>query len=481
MAFQSFRDFLDVLENKGQLVHIKEQVKPEPEIRKYLRAVSNMEEKAGPALMFDDILGYSGMRLAAGVCASWANHAILLDMDKDATITEQFKNVTDRWKKKDTTSELKWVDNAPCQEVVIEDNINLYELLPLFRVNPNDGGFYLGKASVVTQDWKDPENLDLENVGLYRVQIHGKDTIGMQVAPKSQGNIPIRAADAEGKPCPIAILLGPPPFVTSMSCAGIPYRQSEYKIASALMGEPLELTKCIGSNLNIPAWTEIVLEGETVPKERFLEGPFGEYPGSYSGVMKKVRVKINRVTTRRNPIMENLYIGRTWTEHDTICGLFTSAPVYMELIENFPEVKAVNANFNHGITCVVATDQRMNGISKSVALATAVTTHGIEYAKNIIMVDGDVDPFNMNQVMWALSFRLEHASDVIVIPKMRGSMLDVSTNPRGVGSKLILDATTPVAPEPLGFLTGLPTMTEPVPDVPEYEKKVLALQAEQAK
>ena len=196
--------------------------------------------------------------------------------------------------------------------------------------------------------------------------------------------------------------------------------------------------------------------------------------------MKKMRVNVKRVTHRKNPILENLYIGRTWTEHDTIVGLFTSAPVYMELIQNFPEVKAVNANFNHGITVVVATDQRMNGISKSVALATAVTTHGIEYAKNIIVVDGDIDPFNLNEVMWAMSFRLEHESDVIVIPKMRGSMLDPSTNPRGVGSKLILDCTTPVAPEQLGFMVQSITMTEAVPDVPEYEKIILDLQKEQA-
>jgi UbiD family decarboxylase len=477
MPFQSLRDYLEVLEKKGQLLHISEKVMPEPDVRKYLRAVSNME-KDGPALLFDNIVGYKGQRMAAGVCASWANHAVLLDMDAGATVSEQFRNVAEKWKKKETAAELKWVDNAPCQEVVIEDNINLYELLPLFRVNPNDGGFYLGKASVVTQDPDDPDNLDLENVGMYRIQLHGSDTIGMQIAPKSQGNIPLRKYDKKNEPMPIAVLLGPPPFVSSMACAGIPINQSEYKIASALMGEPLEMTKCLGSNINIPAWTEIVLEGESIPNERFVEGPFGEYPGSYSGVMKKVRFKITRVTHRRSPILENLYIGRTWTEHDTICGLFTSAPIYMELIEKFPEVKAVNANFNHGISVVVATDQRFNGFSKTVGLAIATTTHGLEYAKNIILVDGDIDPFNMNEVMWGLSFRLEHESDVIVIPKMRGSMLDPSTDPRGVGSKLILDATTPMAPESLGF-AGIPPMVEPIEEVERYVKKITDLQTEQ--
>jgi UbiD family decarboxylase len=469
------RDYLQALEKNGQLVRVHDEVMPEPELRKYLRAISDME-KTGPALVFDNIKGYKGMPMAAGVCASWANHAIMLGMDKEASISEQFAEVVRRWKTKDSAGDtLVWTDDAPCHEVVIEKDINLYDLLPLFRVNPNDGGFYLGKASVVTQDADDPENLDLENVGMYRLQIHGPDTIGCQIAPKSQGNIPLRKHDAKGEPMPVAILLGPPPFVSSMSCAGIPVNQSEYKIAGALMGEPLLMTKCIGNNINVPANTEIVLECETIPCERYVEGPFGEYPGSYSGIMKKVRFKVKRVTMRRDPILENLYIGRTWTEHDTIVGLFTSAPVYMELIDRFPEVKAVNANFNHGITVVVATDQRQNGFSKTVGLATAATTHGIEYAKNIILVDGNIDPFNINEVMWGLSFRLRHDKDVIVIPAMRGSMLDPSTNPRGVGSKLILDATTPKDPEPLGF-AGIPPMTEAIADVAEYARRITDLQ-----
>jgi UbiD family decarboxylase len=131
------------------------------------------------------------------------------------------------------------------------------------------------------------------------------------------------------------------------------------------------------------------------------------------------------------------------------------------------------------MSLVVATDQRFNGFAKTVGLAVAATTHGLEYAKNVILVDGDVNPFDMNAVMWAMSFRLEHESDVIILPKMRGSFLDPSTNPRGVGSKLILDATTPMPLETFGF-GGVPAMTEVVPDVMEYEKRILALQNKKA-
>jgi UbiD family decarboxylase len=472
---QSLREYLDILEKAGQLVCVKDEVMPEPGIRQYLRAASNMD-KTGPAVMFDNVCGYKGQRVLGATSASWANYSLMLGLDRNVSLMEQFQNIVERWQRLEE-AEVKWVDNAPCQEVVVDKDINLYELLPLFRVNPNDGGFYMSKASFVTQDPDDPDSIDLENVGLYRFQIHGPDTIGVQIGPKSQGYTPLLKVEAQGGTMQCAILIGPPPFVSAMACAGIPYTQSEYRIAAALMGEPLELTKCIGSNLDVPAHTEIVIEGEIMPG-RFCEGPFGEYPGSYSGIRAQRRVKVKRVTFRKNPIFENLYIGKSWTEHDTIVGLFTSVPVYMELIDRFPEVKAVNALYNHGLTVIVSTDQRFNGFAKTVALATATTTHGLEFAKNIIMVDGNVNPFDLNEVMWAMSFRLEHDSDIVVIPKMRGSFLDPSTNPRGVGSKLILDATTPKLPEPFGF-GGVPSMTEQVPDVMAFEKRILALQDEQ--
>ena len=475
MAMRSLREYLDVLEKNGQLVHVHEDILPEPDIRKYLRAASNLE-KDGPALLFDNIRGYKGQRFAGAVSASWANYSLMLGLDRGASPLEQFHNMVERWKTVDK-AELKWVDNAPCQEVIIDKDINLFELLPLFRVNANDGGFYLSKACCITQDPDYPDDLNYENVGMYRYQIQGKDEIGVQIGLKSQGNIPLKKAWAKGEPLKCAIIVGPPPFVSAMGAAGIPYNQSEYKIAAALMGEPLEMTKCITNSVNVPAETEIVIEGEIWP-DLHVEGPFGEYPGSYSGIKAKPFMKVKCVTTRKNPIFENLYIGRTWTEHDTIIGLFSSVPVYMELIERFPEVKAVNAIYNHGLTLVIATEQRYNGFAKTVGLAAFTTTHGLEHAKNVFLVDSDINPFNMNEVMWAFSFRLEHTTDVIILPNMRVSVLDPSSKPRGVGSRLIMDATTPKPPEQFGW-AGLPLMVEQIPDVINYEKKIFALQNEQ--
>ena len=306
MSFQSFRSFIETLAEKGQLVTIGDEIYPEPDVRTYLRAAADVGDQ-GPALIFDNIKGYRGMKLAGNIHGSWANHAVMLGMNVGASIRDQFFKIDEKWENIDQGG-LEWLDNASCQEVIVEKNINLYQLLPLYRINLNDGGFYLGKACVVSRDPEDPENLDKENVGCYRLQVQSPTTLGLQVAPYHDLGLQIHKAEKKGVNLPIAICLGNPPFVTSMSATPLAYDQSEYKVSSALMGEPLKLTKCIGSNLDVPAGSEMVLECEIISRKRIPEGPFGEFPGGYSGVRGQFRVKINRVTHRKNYIFENIYL-----------------------------------------------------------------------------------------------------------------------------------------------------------------------------
>ncbi|MCL6477468.1 MAG: UbiD family decarboxylase [Peptococcaceae bacterium] len=466
MSFSDLREFLAKLEDCGQLVHIHNELFPEPDIRGVCSAASDMYED-GPGIILDNIKGYRGKRLALNVHGSWANLAIMLGMKKNATIREQFNKITKLWDN-GSNGELKWVDNAPCQEVVIEKNINLYEVLPLFRINRNDGGFYFSKASVVTQDPDEPDNINKENVGIYRIQVQGPDTVGMQASTFHDIAIHFKKAEERNQPLPVAICLGAPPFVTCMAATPLPYDVSEYKYAAALNSAPLQLTKCIGSNIDVPAGTEYVLEGEIIPRQRFLEGPFGEMPGSYSGIRKQTRIKIKRITHRKDPIFENLYVGLPWTEHDTLIGLFTSVPLYKQLKETMPEVTCVNALYQHGLTIIVSTEQRFGGYAKSVAFRLASTPHGITYAKNIILVDSFVDPFDLNQVMWALSTRLRPEKDVIVIPGTPGHPLDPCSDPPGMGNKLIIDATTPVEPDPFRSFT----LVERDKKADEYKKLI---------
>jgi 4-hydroxybenzoate decarboxylase len=462
-GYKDLRTLLPALEANGQLLRVTKDISPEPGVRGYLRAASAMEND-GPAVMFNNVVGYRGKQLLINTHGSWANLALIFGRKRQTPVQDLFYDLSDRWDR--YPGEVKWVKNAPCQEHVIKENINLYDILPLVRINPFDAGFFLSKASVISRDVTDPDTFDTQNIGMYRIQVQGPDTVGLQALPFHDMGIHLKRAEELNKPLPVAICLGAPPTVSFFASSCLAYDESEYKFVGALNGEPLEVTKALTTDLDVPAYSEYVLEGYVIPRQRFPEGPFGEFPGSYSGVRAQNRIKITAVTHRTNPIMETLYIGRPWTEHDCIDGLATSITLYKQLRQTMPEVTALNATFNHGLTVIIATKNRFGGFAKSVAFRLASTPHGVSYAKNIILVDHDVDPFNFTAVMTALSTRVRADKDVAIITNTPGMPLDPSSEPPGMGNKLIIDATTPAPPD--AVLREV-RMVDPVPSAKEAE------------
>lgn len=441
------RDFLDLLGKHGQCVRWTEPVLPEPDIRNITQAAGR-DPLHGPAVLFEHVRGYPGLRVVNGVHGSFTNLALLLGKPEGTSVKELFYEMIGRWGC--DRPQLEQVDPgaAPVCEVVIERDINLYAHIPLYRTNAYDGGFYLAKAAVVSRDPNDPEHFGKQNVGIYRIQIHGPDTLTLLSVPSHDMGRHIMAAEEQGKPLRIAIMLGNHPAIAMLAGTPIPYDESEYAYASQLMGAPLRLTRS-GNGVDILADSEFVIEAELLPNQRAFEGPFGEFPGSYSGVRRVPLFRVTRLTHRRAPIFENLYIGGKWTEHDTLIGLNTSAPIYAALKKEFPEVEAVNALYQHGLTAIVAVRNRFAGFAKSVAMRALGTPHGLMYLKNLIMVDADVDPFDLNEVMWALSTRTR-ANDIIVIPNTAMIIIDPAAEVPGKGHHLIIDATSFMPPDPMG-------------------------------
>lgn len=444
MGFRDLRAFLDRLEQEGQLVHYRDEIMPEPDVRALMRGAVDVGPLS-PAVIVHRIAGYGGKKLVVNVHGSWANHALMLGMAKSASLQEQFRKLDALW---DTyPGDVTWVKQPPCQEVVLEGDFNLLELLPLCKINLHDGGFYLSKASIVTKDPDWPDDLNRENVGIYRLQVQDGNTLAMQALPFHDVAVHLRKAEEQDEALPVAICLGVDPMLSFVASTPLAYDQSEYRFSAALSGMSLELAKTTDGLLDVPARAEYVLEGESVPRVRVPEGPFGEFPGSYSGARNQVVIKVKRVTHRRDPVFENLYLGRSWTEIDTLLGLNTCVPLYKQIRETMPEVTAVNALYQHGLTAIIAVNSRFGGYAKSVAFRAASTPHGIAYVKNIILVDGDVDPFDLTQVMWAMSTRIRGSQDVIVVPSTPGMPLDPGSEPPGMSCKVIIDCTTPVAPE----------------------------------
>ena len=414
-VYKDLREFLVTLEEEGQLIRVKEEVDPEPDIGAAGRACANMDKK--PAVLFEKVKGFK-YSVVTNVHGSWANHALMLGMPKDTSVKDQFYELNRRWDKFPVPPVILPREKAACKENTVTENINLFDILPLYRIIDQDGGFFISKASVVTGDPEEPENLDKLNVGTYRIQVKDIDRVGIQALPFHDIAIQLRKAEEVNEPLPIAIALGNSPLVTFMASTPVANEQSEFGFVGALQdGVPTEIVKAdTAEHLYVPAHAEVVLEGYIMPRVRTCEGPFGEFPGSYSGARLQCEIKITHITHRTNPIFENLYLGMPWTEIDYLMALNTSVPMYKQLHESIPEVVAVNAMYTHGIGEIISVKSRYGGFAKSAAFRLLSTPHGAAYAKIIFLVDEFVDPFNLEQVMWFLLFKTAPVCPWIRLP-----------------------------------------------------------------
>lgn len=445
-VYQDLRSFLDRLQKEGQLLHISDEVKPEPDISAATRAVSG--QKGAPALFFDHVFGYR-TPVVTNVHGSWENHALMLGLDKHTSVKEQFYEIERRWGLYPVEPRILEREQALCKENTIGGNINLFDLLALYRINEQDGGFYLSKASVVTCDPLHKGELAGVNLGTYRLQVKGRDRLSIQAGVIHDIAVHQQRAEAAGEKLPIAIALGNAPLVTFMASTPVPYGQNEYQYVGALQnGIPAEIVRAdLYPELLVPAGAEMILEGYIEPGIREVEGPFGEFPGSYSESRKQLMIRIERVTFRSNPIFENLYLGIPWTEIDYLMALNTSVPLYQQVKKDMPGVVALNAMYTHGMTAIMSVKPRFGGYAKAAAFRLFSTPHGMAYTKNLILVDDYVDPFNLEQVMWALSTKVKPDKDITVIENCTGIPLDPTSFPAGMQSKVIIDATTPVEPD----------------------------------
>ncbi|MGB7466207.1 MAG: non-oxidative hydroxyarylic acid decarboxylases subunit C [Candidatus Acidiferrum sp.] len=446
-AFKDLRDFLQLLETQKQLLRIVDEVSLEPDLAAAGRAINQVAGENSPAIHFTRLKGYQNAEVVMNVHGSWPNLALVLGMPKDSTLNQQFFEFIRRYQQFPGT--MQHLNSAPWQEVVVEKEINLFSLLPLFRLNQGDGGFYLDKACIISRDLDDWDNEDVQNVGMYRLQVKDKSRLGIQPVPQHDIAIHIEHAEARGQDLPVVIAVGNEPIIAICAAMEILYDQSEYKMAAVLQGSPYPVVKS-SKGLDVPWGSQYVLEGRILARQRELEGPFGEFPGEYSGCRNYPVIEIDKISHRKSPLYEALYLGLPWTELDYMCAINTSAPIYVQLKNEYPEIVAVNAIITLGFIIVVSTKVRYGGFAKAIGLRVMSMPHGLGYAKMVIVVDEDVDPFDMKRVMWAVSTKVNPAGDVIILPNMSVDVLDPASQPQGITHKMVIDATTPVPPDNRG-------------------------------
>ncbi|MGL6234070.1 MAG: non-oxidative hydroxyarylic acid decarboxylases subunit C [Segniliparus sp.] len=458
-VFDDLRSFLGELDKQGQLLRIADQVSAEPDIAAAANAACRLGDGA-PALYFDNIAGFVDAKVAVGVHGSWRNHALALGLPAGTSVKDQIAEYIRRWETFPVPPERR--ANPPwAQNTVAGEDVDLFSVLPLFRLNDGDGGFYLDKASVVSRDPDDPDNFDKQNVGIYRMQVKGKRKLGLQPVPMHDIALQLRKAEERGEDLPVAIALGNDPVITLMGGTPLKYDESEYEMAGALRGAPYPIATAPLTGFDVPWGSEVLLEGVIEGRKREIEGPFGEFTGHYSGGRNMTVVRVDRISHRTDPVFESLYLGMPWTEIDYLIGPATCVPLYQQLKAEFPEVQAVNAMYTHGLLAIISTKKRYGGFAKAVGLRAMTTPHGLGYVKIAIVVDEDVDPFNLPQVMWALSTKVNPAGDLVQLPNMSVLELDPGSSPAGITDKLVIDATTPTSPDTRGHYS------QPVRDLPE--------------
>ena len=333
------------------------------------------------------------------------------------------------------------VDRAPVQEVV-ETSPDLLRDLPIPTHNEHDSGPYITAGLIIS---KNPRT-GRQNVAIVRLQVSGPRKLGALLLPRHT-NYFFEMAEAEGEALPVAIVVGIDPLTLLASQAIAPLDQDELEIAGALQGRPLPVVKCKTSDLVVPAEAEIIVEGRILPKLREPEGPFGEFPQYYGERGNRHVIEVDAITRRKDAIYHT--IGGGGLEHLVLGGIPREATLLGHLKRSFPSVRDVH--LSHGGVCryhlVVKIAKRAEGEAKNIMMGAFAGHYDV---KQVIVVDEDVDIHDPIQVEWAVATRFQADRGLLVVTESQGSRLDPSTRD-GVGAKMGLDATRPVAAPEMKF------------------------------
>jgi 4-hydroxy-3-polyprenylbenzoate decarboxylase len=434
------RDYVELCEKEGELKRIKAEVDWDLEMSHIAKL---NEEKGGPALLFENVKDYSSPVLSSA-CTTTSRLSLIMDAPKESSIVDLMRAWVERSKQ---LIPPRLVKEAPCKENVLTgDQIDVLKTFPVPKVFPRDGGRFFGTTGYSIT--KDPDT-GWVNIGVYRLQTLGKDILGAQFIKGKHADQHLKKYQALGKPMPIAVGIGGDPLLFLVGAARLPAFDSEYDYAGALRGSPLEVIQGDTVDLPVPATAEVVIEGEVDPNEFLPEGPFGEYTGYYSGIGTTPRnfIKIKRITHRNDPVFWFTTVGRAVTDTHMTLTLTYGATLWQELVAmRIPGIKAVYCPPEAAgrFIAIISMKQMYPGHANQVGTAAISTEMGHYGLKTVIIVDEDIDPWDMPRVLYALAFRHQPNRDQI-IDRGRSTPLDPSLpiESREITSRIIMDATIP--------------------------------------
>ncbi|MGL4410397.1 4-hydroxy-3-polyprenylbenzoate decarboxylase [Zoogloea sp.] len=456
MRYTDLRDFIDQLERKGELKRVKTEVDTHLEMTEICDRVLRA---GGPAVLFENPKGHSvpvlanlfgtPQRVAMGMGVNgddWQN--ALREVGKLLAFLkepEPPKGLKDAWEKLPMFRQVlnmspKTVSSAPCQQVVKEGKDVDLASLPIQHCWPGDVAPLITWGLVVTRGPGKPR----QNLGIYRQQVLGPNKVIMRWLAHRGGALDYRdhCLANPGQPFPVAVVLGCDPATILGAVTPVPDSISEYQFAGLLRGAKTELVKCLGSDLQVPASAEIVLEGVIHPGETALEGPYGDHTGYYNEQAEFPVFTIERITSRRDPIYHSTYTGKP-PDEPAMLGLALNEVFVPLLQKQFTEIvdfylPPEGCSYR---LAVVSIRKQYPGHAKRVMFGIWSFLRQFMYTKFIIVVDEDVNIRDWKEVIWALTTRMDATRDTTLVDNTPIDYLDFASPVAGLGSKMGLDAT----------------------------------------
>ena len=432
MAFQDFRDFLDVLRKHGELIDIDRPVAPHLEVAKALRKSAAI---GGPACLFKN----NGTRfpLVAGVYNSRVKALIALGATEETVVDRILTGLAKRIPP-------VMVKDAPVHENVLTGDAIDLSALPVPKYGPDDGGPYITPGIVVSQD---PET-GVPDIGHYRFEIIDKQTMSFNPLPMHRLGKNIAKARAMGHTTfRAALVIGVDPMLAYTSPIQVPDDTNDFEVAGGLRGAPVELVRAKVVELDVPARAEFVIEFEADLTKEVMEGPLGEYTGYYGHAGPNPVARVLAITHRNDACFQGLLTGVPPTENHILKQLPYEVSFLAMMRQQFPTIEKVAVPSSGGVSfrIIMAMKQRFAGEARSAMLAAIASNLR---PKTVIVVDPDIDVHSSEQVEWALAFRMQPARDAIIVEGLPSGPLDPSSDEsvkpdRRIGSAIGIDATFP--------------------------------------
>ncbi len=453
MKYKDLREFIEKLEQIGELKRIQHPVDPNLEMTEIADRVLRAK---GPALLFENPIGYSmpvlanlfgtPERVAQGMGEEEVSQlreigkllAFLKEPEPPKGFKAAMKTLPIYRKVLDMSPKI--IKKAPCQQVILEgDQVDLNQL-PVQTCWPEDAGPLITWGLVIT---KGP-NKERQNLGIYRQQVIAKNRVIMRWLAHRGGALDYREWQEQhpGERFPISVALGTDPATILAAVTPVPDSLSEYAFAGLLRGAKTELVQSIGNDLQVPASSEIVLEGYLEPGDEAPEGPFGDHTGYYNEVDKFPVFTIERMTMRKDPIYHSTYTGRP-PDEPAILGVALNEVFVPILQKQFPEIvdfylPPEGCSYR---MAVVSIKKQYPGHAKRVLFGIWSFLRQFMYTKFIIVCDDDINVRDWNDVIWAMTTRMDPARDTLLVENTPIDYLDFASPVSGLGSKMGMDAT----------------------------------------